>query len=125
MLVLVPSIGVHECTFRVNHVAQWLALGVISTQDINYDGFGFKVAYEYSTDGYYRRCNREEVRLKSYDAGDEVTVRLDVDAGTVAFRKNGDHPLLGSPRQMPPGQAYHFSFDTYKAGECVTIVEMW
>ena len=54
-----------------------------------------------------------------------AAVRLDLDASTVAFHKNGAE--VGSARPVAPEDAYHFVFEAYKdastEGSAVTIID--
>lgn len=56
----------------------------------------------------------------AYGEGDALTVCLDLDANTIAFRKNG---VLLSPQAIEH-DAYYFALDTIAQGDAVTIVNL-
>lgn len=80
----------------------------------------------YRSDGRIVRENGANIRLGwlgGYYAGDAVTVRLDCDANTVSFRKNGVE--IGAPQRIAEGKKpYHFMFTTTGRGNAVTISEI-
>ena len=64
----------------------------------------------------------QDIDAENYDVGDEITVRLDLDAKTVAFLKNCAN--VGSPQSIANEPCY-FAFDTsYTGTGAVTILEM-
>lgn len=56
-----------------------------------------------------------------YVPGDAITVRLNLNTNTVAFRKNTEK--VGPPQKLDDDAAYQFAFDGYTAGDAVTIIE--
>lgn len=53
-----------------------------------------------------------------------LKVRLDLNANTVAFRKNSTD--VGLPQTIAQSESgYHFAFDASTEGAAVTIVELW
>lgn len=58
--------------------------------------------------------------------GDMITVRLDLDANTVAFRKNGIGTTAGSAQNIARGYEppFHFAFKAQTKGDAAEIVEM-
>lgn len=81
------------------------------------------VAYVWSSSGaYFAQSGWSETANfgVKFKKGDRITVRLDIDANTVAFRKNGVD--VGSPQDIASG-AYNFLFEAEWSGDRVTIVE--
>lgn len=72
---------------------------------------GYKEGYVYGSGGHY---------AVAYNAGDTVTVTLNLDASTVGFRMNGE--AIGA--QPIPQEPYHFAFDAYRVNNAVTIMLM-
>lgn len=52
---------------------------------------------------------------------DSITVRLNLDAMSVQFFKNGDQKLLGEVTDIAPG-TYQLAVSMYSRGEAVTVV---
>lgn len=125
MAVIACATGVHEATFHVDQVAivngsGTITVGLMSATQASHRGSSIWVSYVYHANGEYyasRKCDEFGVQ---YGTGDEITVVADLDANTVAFRKNGVD--VGSPHDIAPGEAYQFLFDAQEAGDAVTIV---
>lgn len=73
---------------------------------------------------YYGQTSNRLIRTfgAGYDTGDTITVILDVEATTVAFRKNGTTVFA---HEIASAAAFQFAFDACKTGAAVTILEMW
>lgn len=82
------------------------------------------VGYVYCASGnvYAEKGYPLTTKFDEYDTGDNITVQLDVDASTVAFRKNGTD--AGAPQKITHGEAYYFAFDSETEGDAVTITEV-
>lgn len=79
----------------------------------------------YTSDGYYTAPGFDvssKYRDSVYGSDDLITVRLDLDANTVTFRKNGVG-AVGSPREIAHGDAYQIVFQARSKGDAATIVE--
>lgn len=76
--------------------------------------------------GSYFYTSGSSYTFKSIDAsgfkpGDTITVKVDLDANKISFKKNGQDN--GMPQNIARG-SYYFAFDSNKCGDdAVTIVE--
>lgn len=80
-----------------------------------------------SDDGtYYASEPMEFGESAQYGSGDTVTVRIDFEAGTLDFAKNGNP--VGSPQKIPTQEAYCFCVEAYSYDDgdsaTVTIEEL-
>lgn len=83
------------------------------------------VGYMYKANGCYAAQGMSRAflgREGKYRTGDLITVLLDLDASTVAFRKSGKDVVSGTIAHEVGG--YYFAFDTDSQEHAVTIVEM-
>lgn len=127
------TVGIHEATFYISVENITIALGVVpaSKAASGSDWFGRRYMYSSLGDFY------GEIRFgNGYRAGDRITVRLDLTANTVDFRRNGAdvrYPrasLHAGPRPLVDrDEAYHFAFeadvfDASRTGSAVTIVDV-
>lgn len=121
------DLGIHEATFRVETNIK-VALGVVSAAKASDAGDAVFAGFMYDSSGCYYRQGCLVLRFPAYGTGDRITVRLDLDASTVAFRKNGvDCERFGadvrSVQNITPGEAFQFAFDAIQNPSAVTIVE--
>lgn len=118
--------GVHEATFRIDNKqsflfwTSWLGLGVAPAYKALSTGAP-TVTYMYRSNGECYSSGSFAGNFAGYDHGDLVAVRLDLDANTVAFLKNG--AAVAPPKPIATAEAYHFAFEAGSKGEAVTIVE--
>lgn len=132
--------GVHEVTFRVDKFSGLVIyLGVVPASRASQAWKGGRASHVGCTYGSNGRLYRQGSEIRDwspwsryqyvakrfqdreYGVGDEITVRLDLDAFTVAFRKNGATTGGYSPIQIARDK-YHFAFDAAVGGDAVTIV---
>lgn len=110
-------VGVHECTFRVDHQTVSVNLGIVRADkiDMTSDRMGhFGHALRDDRDF----CSADEsgdwrwknIGASGFAEGDRVTVKVDLNANN------------GTPQDIPRG-AYFFACDLYDKGEAVTIAE--
>lgn len=106
--------------FRVDELIRvyYIGLGVATSAT---SGNGIP-GYAYCSHGWFARPVTLGTTLEGYTKGDIVAVRLDLDANTVAFRKNGKE-VTPPEKILPHGAAYRFAFVAYCEGDAVTIVE--
>lgn len=112
--------GVHECAFKI--VAEELTddqktltskwgddRGAGIAPVVWEHAYDAKVAHWFGMDGVYAGWSQQTNLgpTATYGEGDVVTVRLDLDSNTVAFRKNGED--VGSPQSIEH-DAYYFAF---------------
>lgn len=120
-------IGIHAASFRIDKTdfGRGTALGVAPASKVSATNDVWAVgSYMYSTSGsYWEKGRCRGSKIGAYGAvGDVVTVRLNLDALTVAFRLNGAD--VGSPQSISPDEAgYHFAFEAWSEGNAVTIGE--
>lgn len=115
----------HECTFRVNKIHQYVRFGVIPVTEATSTQPGHLVGYEYNSLGQFYAVSGWPPAARfgvGYGKGDEITVVLDLYASTVGFRKNNN--AVGEPQPIPRDAAFHFSFDTNGDGDSATIIEL-
>lgn len=102
-----------------------IGVGVISVANSLSMAEGWFEGYEMDDAGQFFAKNRHPVagfgEAARYGVGDEVTVRLNLDANTVAFSKNG--VTVGTPQDIP-NDSYYFMFESVTDDDVVTIVEM-
>lgn len=121
------GLGVHKMTFRIDSTNFLVAMGlgvVPVAHSLCMGWYGWLEGYELSTNGGYYAASEQPTAdfgvAARYGTGDEVTVRLDLDANTVTFIKNGVD--VGSPQDVP-NEPYYFMFDSATDSDVVTIVE--
>lgn len=114
--------GVHVATIRIDKMSEYTALGVILASRASSVDRALNVGPMYYSSGFYygADCCAPNVG-GGFHSGDVVTVRLDLDANTIAFRVNGAGTV--PPQEIARGDAYHFAFAAGGKGNAVTIVE--
>lgn len=96
--------------------------GIVPAVDVAFSSHSYNVGYFYYVDGDYWVKGDQATNFDTrFGEGDVIAVCLDLDVGTVAFRKNGD--AVGSPQEIPRGD-YYFAFDSYCAGVSATILSL-
>lgn len=77
----------------------------------------------YPSGNFYAKTSWRTATFAEYGTGDTITVRLDLDGSTVAFRKNDVD--VGTPQEITHIEdAYYFAFSWSREGNGVTIVEI-
>lgn len=103
-----------------------MGLGIVPVAQVATTGGGYEVGYVYFSDGTLwmrtRRTSYWQDDAK-FGTSDAITVCLDFEAHTVAFRKN--NKAVGRPQKIARGEAFHFAFDSYYKGDAVTLLELW
>lgn len=120
---MLTILGIHEVTFRIGQ-SQWvgITLGVVPAKTaVQSDNSAYTFGHMYIYFGRLCSQGREAATCPGYGEGDLITVRLDLDAGSVTFRKNGNG--VGPPQDIASADAYNFAFDGYLEGINVTIVD--
>lgn len=118
-------VGCHEATFHVDlYGDSAFALGAVPAAKASHIDWARKVGYVYHSSGNYyeKKGAPPTAKFPSYRTGDTIAVRLDLDASTIAFRKNGKD--VSTDMKIAHGEAYYFAFDSIKGDDAVTIVEM-
>lgn len=121
-----PLVGVHECTFRVNKMAN-LYLGIVPEDKIDVPDkrltwFGYAL-YSWGGELFYPSIagfSFKEIGAAGFRSGDTLTVRADLDENKISFRKNGADN--GAPYDISSG-SYFFAFFSDIKDDAVTIVE--
>lgn len=110
-----------------SHVRGAMALGVVPAAMASSTDVACNVGYMCDVFGdYWNRGaivrDADDLLFAGYGTGDFITVCLNLDAKTVAFRKNGAD--VGAPQSIAEeGGAFHFAFESEDKSEPVTIVE--
>lgn len=115
-------LGIHEATFRMDKSVD-MGVGVIPVSKASNTDDGAEVlGYMLDNDGwFYAKSSMCSQIVASYTKGDAITVRLDLDANTVAFLKDGE--LVISPQTIER-DAYFFAFDASAEGDAVTLLSV-
>lgn len=118
-------IGIYEAALRVGDVRSYIALGVVPTAEALSTGDLHDVGHAYCSNGdcYAQgRCVFRSEGLFGQSRRNVHTFRvcLNLDANTVAFRKDGAD--IGAPQKIAAGDSYHFAFGTPWSGNAVTIL---
>lgn len=127
-------LGVHECTFRIEKTGIFhaIVIGICPADKIGAknkclgNGIGYVLDVIYwefwcpktdgSGDGTYRNIGE----TGSFNRGDPITVKVDLDARKMSFKKNGTDS--GTPQDIPSG-TYFFACDIGNVGDAVTVIE--
>lgn len=119
--------GVHEVSFRIvskRGGVGSIGVGVVAAADAYYTATrsASENGYVYGSNGcYFAKSYGLTRRFGTlYGTGDVVTVRLDLDADTVAFQKNGVD--IDGARQRIAHDEYCFAFEARSEGNAVAIV---
>lgn len=116
------ALGIYEATFRVEKCETLLYLGLVPAAVVTKALTGGELddfAYSYSSWGSFWVNGNWIAILGQYGTGDVITIRLSLDANTVAFGKNGAD--LKSVETA--GDAYVFAFYAGQEGDAVTIIQ--
>lgn len=123
-----PSrVGIHECTFRIDKdcVQTGIVPARASTRDVHGDvawhGYCY---YGYHMEVYALDSITRTTPVQARGASALVTVRLDLNAYTVAFLKNGVEAVTKKPIDIRTDQRYHFAVSLNTKGAPATIVAM-
>lgn len=97
-------------------------LGIVPTSKRSLTSPAYQIGYTYQAKyGTYWALGSGPHNNAKYGAGDSIAVRLDLNANTVAFSKNGSTAV--SPQSIP-NDAYHFVFESNRGETVVSVVDV-